>query len=88
MKLGGRVMLRSAGLRPWYITNFEEQGFRCERVAARTSGACIDRHVLVFSARSLFLTSCTRLKGQHVCLYLDLHESTRGRAHDAQDAQL
>ena len=45
MKLGGRVLLRSAGLRPWYIANFSAQGFACERVAARTSGTCIDRCV-------------------------------------------
>ena len=46
MKLGGRVLLRSAGLKPWYIAKFSEQGFACERVAARTSGTCIDRYVL------------------------------------------
>ena len=45
MKLGGRVLLRSAGLRPWYIAAFSAQGFSCERVAARTSGKCIDRCV-------------------------------------------
>ncbi|KAH9941865.1 uncharacterized protein BXZ73DRAFT_75037 [Epithele typhae] len=43
MKLGGRVLLRSAGLKPWYIAKFSQQGFRCERVAERKSGTCIDR---------------------------------------------
>ena len=43
MKIGGRVLLRSAGLKPWYIAKFSAQGFRCERVAARTAGKCIDR---------------------------------------------
>ncbi|KAI0828719.1 hypothetical protein BC628DRAFT_1417700 [Trametes gibbosa] len=43
MKLGGRVLLRSAGLKPWYVAAFSAQGFKCERVAARTSGKCIDR---------------------------------------------
>ncbi|KAI0631286.1 hypothetical protein C8Q77DRAFT_199390 [Trametes polyzona] len=43
MKLGGRVLLRSAGLKPWYIAAFSAQGFQCNRVAARTSGKCIDR---------------------------------------------
>ena len=43
MKIGGRVLLRSAGLKPWYIANFSAQGFKCERVAARTAGKCIDR---------------------------------------------
>ena len=44
MKLGGRVLLRSAGLTPWYIAKFEEQGFVCKRVAARLPGTCIDRY--------------------------------------------
>ena len=52
MKLGGRVLLRSAGLRPWYIANFSAQGFACERVAARTSGTCIDRCVLFLPSLS------------------------------------
>ncbi|KAI8972814.1 hypothetical protein BD414DRAFT_211164 [Trametes punicea] len=43
MKIGGRVLLRSAGLKPWYIANFSAQGFKCERVATRTAGKCIDR---------------------------------------------
>ncbi|KAI1787532.1 hypothetical protein LXA43DRAFT_896047 [Ganoderma leucocontextum] len=43
MKVGGRVLLRSAGLKPWYIAKFTAQGFKCERVAARTAGKCIDR---------------------------------------------
>ncbi|RPD61501.1 hypothetical protein L227DRAFT_500209 [Lentinus tigrinus ALCF2SS1-6] len=43
MKIGGRVLLRSAGLKPWYIAKFSAQGFKCERVAARTAGKCIDR---------------------------------------------
>ena len=48
MKIGGRVLLRSAGLKPWYITNFTAQGFKCQRVAARTAGKCIDRSVPCF----------------------------------------
>ncbi|OSD05197.1 S-adenosyl-L-methionine-dependent methyltransferase [Trametes coccinea BRFM310] len=43
MKIGGHVLLRSAGLKPWYIASFSAQGFKCERVAARTAGKCIDR---------------------------------------------
>ncbi|OBZ67789.1 hypothetical protein A0H81_12335 [Grifola frondosa] len=43
MKAGGRVLLRSAGLSPWYIAKFAEQGFSCKRVAARVPGRCIDR---------------------------------------------
>lgn len=41
--LGGRVMLRSAGLRPWYVAVFERLGFSTKRVAARLPGTCIDR---------------------------------------------
>ncbi|KAL6306321.1 hypothetical protein BKA93DRAFT_729495 [Sparassis latifolia] len=43
MKMGGRVLLRSAGMRPWYISAFKEQGFTCKRVASRAPGSCIDR---------------------------------------------
>ena len=43
LKLGGRVMLRSAGLNPWYISVFDNLGFSSRRVAARLPGACIDR---------------------------------------------
>lgn len=44
LRVGGRVLLRSAGLEPWYIRAFEENGFRCKRVAARIApGDCTDR---------------------------------------------
>lgn len=43
LKAGGRVMLRSAGLEPWYIKRFEALGFSAKRVAARFPGTCIDR---------------------------------------------
>ena len=44
LKLGGRVLLRSAGLSPWYIRAFEENGFTSKRVAARIPpGTCTDR---------------------------------------------
>lgn len=43
MKLGGRVLLRSAALTPWYIETFESLGFQPKRVGARIGGACIDR---------------------------------------------
>ncbi|KAF2267923.1 hypothetical protein CC78DRAFT_32264 [Lojkania enalia] len=43
LKVKGRVMLRSAGLTPWYIAKFEESGFACKRVAVRVPGSCIDR---------------------------------------------
>ncbi|KAK4968118.1 hypothetical protein LTR66_011871 [Elasticomyces elasticus] len=44
LTMGGRVLLRSAGLMPWYIQTFEAGGFAAKRVAARAPpGACIDR---------------------------------------------
>ena len=44
LKIGGRVLLRSAGLEPWYIWTFEQNGFACKRVAARLpAGTCTDR---------------------------------------------
>jgi betaine lipid synthase len=43
LKLGGRVLLRSAGLTPWYIKEFESLGFSPKRVGARIGGSCIDR---------------------------------------------
>lgn len=43
--VGGRVLLRSAGVRPWYLRVFEEGGFRCECVGVRRGegGVCVDR---------------------------------------------
>jgi betaine lipid synthase len=46
LKLGGRVLLRSAALMPWYIATFESLGFIAKRVGARIGGACIDRYEL------------------------------------------
>jgi betaine lipid synthase len=43
LKMGGRVLLRSAALEPWYLKQFEERGFRAERKGARGEGECIDR---------------------------------------------
>ncbi|KYG40892.1 hypothetical protein M433DRAFT_77038 [Acidomyces richmondensis BFW] len=48
LKVGGRVLIRSAGLWPWYIRTFEDQGFVAKRVAARGLGSdgrgtCTDR---------------------------------------------
>jgi betaine lipid synthase len=42
MKMGGRVLLRSAGETPWYVGIFKEKGFRPKRDAVR-KGGCIDR---------------------------------------------
>jgi betaine lipid synthase len=43
LKMGGRVLLRSAGREPWYVREFEKSGFRGERVGERVPGGCIDR---------------------------------------------
>ncbi|CAG9954992.1 unnamed protein product [Clonostachys rosea f. rosea IK726] len=43
LKMGGRVLLRSSALSPWYISVFKEHGFSAKRHGARLDGACIDR---------------------------------------------
>ncbi|KKZ63271.1 hypothetical protein EMCG_00254 [[Emmonsia] crescens] len=43
LKMGGRILLRSASIKPWYIKKFEENGFVARRVGARFPGSCIDR---------------------------------------------
>ncbi|KAJ6172363.1 hypothetical protein N7470_001430 [Penicillium chermesinum] len=43
LKKGGRVLLRSASIEPWYIKHFEDNGFSAERVGARFPGTSIDR---------------------------------------------
>lgn len=43
LKKGGRILLRSASIEPWYIKHFEENGFSARRVGARFPGTCIDR---------------------------------------------
>lgn len=45
LKIGGRVLIRSAGLNPWYIEVFEREGFVGKRVACRSEvrGGCTDR---------------------------------------------
>jgi betaine lipid synthase len=43
LRMGGRVLLRSAALEPWYVGQFERLGFSPKRVGARFPRACIDR---------------------------------------------
>ncbi|KAK7754949.1 hypothetical protein SLS62_003033 [Diatrype stigma] len=43
LRMGGRVLLRSAGLRPWYVDEFERHGFVAKCHGSRKDGACIDR---------------------------------------------
>ncbi|KAF9893858.1 hypothetical protein FE257_010028 [Aspergillus nanangensis] len=43
LKMGGRILLRSASIEPWYIKNFEDNGFTARRVGSRFPGSCIDR---------------------------------------------
>ena len=45
MKLGGRVLLRSAGLKPWYIKLFEASGFSARRPRARLAENFMDKYV-------------------------------------------
>jgi len=57
LKLGGRVLLRSAGLRPWYVALFEENGFAGSCVGPRTAGKYIDRVNMYASTWLLTKTS-------------------------------
>ncbi len=43
LKMDGRVLFRSAALRPWYTDIFEQNGFESKCVGRRDSGKCIDR---------------------------------------------
>jgi len=43
LKAGGRVLFRSAALRPWYTDIFERNGFEAKCVGRRDPGKCIDR---------------------------------------------
>nr|OQO26246.1 hypothetical protein B0A51_07252 [Rachicladosporium sp. CCFEE 5018] len=44
LKMGGRVLLRSAGVSPWYVKVFEAEGFSAKRVAVRgLATPCTDR---------------------------------------------
>lgn len=43
LKMGGRVMCRSSGLKPWYLEEFEKHGFVAKCHGSRENGACIDR---------------------------------------------
>ena len=42
LKIGGRVLLRSAGRQPWYLETFEKRGFEVKAIAVRGRGNCID----------------------------------------------
>ncbi|KAL6904533.1 hypothetical protein GGI43DRAFT_421087 [Trichoderma evansii] len=43
LKMGGRVLLRTSALSPWYIKVFEAHGFTAQCHGSRVDGACIDR---------------------------------------------
>ncbi|KAI0975343.1 hypothetical protein F4678DRAFT_323759 [Xylaria arbuscula] len=43
LKMGGRVMLRSSGLKPWYLEEFAKLGFVTKCMGSREPGTCIDR---------------------------------------------
>ncbi|OTA64281.1 hypothetical protein K449DRAFT_328071 [Hypoxylon sp. EC38] len=43
LRMGGRVLLRSASLRPWYLDEFERHGFVTKCHGKRSPGTCIDR---------------------------------------------
>jgi betaine lipid synthase len=43
MKPGGKVLFRSAAMKPWYVKVYEEEGFTCRPVAIRENKNSIDR---------------------------------------------
>ena len=43
LTIGGRVLLKSVGLQPWYIPKFELLGFQSQCHGSRKPGTCIDR---------------------------------------------
>ena len=45
LALGGRVLLRSAGRRPWYLARFERLGFAVRTARQRAPGTLMDRCV-------------------------------------------
>ncbi|KAF3764720.1 S-adenosyl-L-methionine-dependent methyltransferase [Cryphonectria parasitica EP155] len=57
LKMGGRVMLRSAALTPWYVKVFEQSGFSAKRHGERLPGVCIDRVNMYASCWVLSKTS-------------------------------
>lgn len=75
LKTGGKVLLRSAGLKPWYISVFEKHCFAPIRVGARLPGACIDRYVLPFRHVLRVADVEPRIQGQYVRFSLDLYET-------------
>ena len=44
LKIDGRVLLRSAGKKPWYIDEFIKLGFVARRDGVRENNGCIDRY--------------------------------------------
>ncbi|KAI9808195.1 MAG: hypothetical protein M1825_004652 [Sarcosagium campestre] len=50
LAMNGRVLLRSAGLVPWYMKTFEQYGFKTKRMGTRIPGTCIDRVNMYASA--------------------------------------
>ena len=59
LKTGGRILLRSASIEPWYIQRFEQNGFAARRVGARFPGSCIDRYVFPPPPPPLLVLSMT-----------------------------
>ncbi|KAK9479657.1 hypothetical protein V1514DRAFT_13590 [Lipomyces japonicus] len=50
LKIGGRVLFRSASKRPWYTAAYEAEGFKCKPVQVRNKHKCIDRTNMYASA--------------------------------------
>jgi uncharacterized protein DUF3419 len=74
LKVDGRVLLRSASIEPWYVKDFEQNGFSVRRVGARFPGLCIDRYALFISPLLPQSNPLTPMQGEYVCIHLALYE--------------
>ncbi|KAJ6064315.1 hypothetical protein N7499_012995 [Penicillium canescens] len=92
LKKGGRILLRSASIDPWYIKHFEENGFSARRVGARFPGTCIDRVNMYASTWICTKTEdISRPKNQRTISVLSLPDSaipTAKRSGSVEDLQL
>jgi betaine lipid synthase len=66
----GRVLLRSAGLKPWYMRLFEEEGFKLTCVGERLPGTSIDRYVPSHPPLEFLTRLLTYLLLESICTHL------------------
>ncbi|KAJ5483853.1 hypothetical protein N7539_006053 [Penicillium diatomitis] len=92
LKKGGRILLRSASIDPWYIKHFEQNGFSARRVGARFPGTCIDRVNMYASTWICTKTEdVARPKNARTISSLSLSDATVGktrRSSSVEDLQI